>query len=71
MTNIEKFITKDNEVSISQCLICAYRLNGLTCAAFPDGIPQIILTNDFDHTEPFDGDNGIRFKMREGAEDIR
>ena len=34
---------------------------GLTCRAFPEGIPQRILLNDHDHRKPFKGDNGILF----------
>lgn len=46
-----------------QCSRCIHR-HGITqfCDAFPDGIPAIILRGDFDHTEPFPGDNGIRFE---------
>ena len=32
------------------------------CKAFPNHIPVAILTNEFDHTEPFPGDHGIRFE---------
>jgi hypothetical protein len=32
------------------------------CTAFPKGIPWQINSGDLDHTEPFDGDNGILFK---------
>jgi len=32
------------------------------CAAFSGWIPTPILLNEFDHTEPYPGDNGIRFE---------
>ena len=34
----------------------------MKCKAFPDGIPEKILTGEHDHTKPFKGDNGIRFE---------
>lgn len=36
--------------------------DGMTCDAFPDGIPGEILSGEFNHIEPYDGDNGIRFE---------
>lgn len=32
------------------------------CAAFPEGIPGEILTDEFDHRKPHPGDHGIRFE---------
>lgn len=32
------------------------------CAAFPDGIPLPIWKAENRHTEPYPGDNGIRFE---------
>tara|TARA_A100001201_G_scaffold70053_1_gene64546 strand:- start:107 stop:301 length:195 start_codon:yes stop_codon:yes gene_type:complete len=32
------------------------------CDAFPEGIPTKILKSEHMHTEPFRGDNGIRFE---------
>ena len=50
------------EVSV-QCLACS-NLNdiAITCKAFPKGIPEKILSGNYDHTKPFDGDNGIQFR---------
>jgi len=31
------------------------------CAAFPNGIPEEILDGEFDHTQPHEGDHGLRF----------
>lgn len=31
------------------------------CTAFPDGIPEEIYNNRYDHTQPYPGDAGIRF----------
>lgn len=35
-------------------------VEGFTCAAFPDGIPKEILTGEHDHSEPYQGDKGVR-----------
>lgn len=39
---------------------------GLTCAAFPEGIPQSVIIEGNDHREPIVGDHGIRFAPRPG-----
>lgn len=44
-----------------QCWMCTRNPNRDKCDAFPDGVPLIIQTNEFDHRRPFPGDNGIRF----------
>lgn len=48
-----------------QCIGCV-RYQGYgderpECEAFPGGIPDLIFTGEHDHTEPFPGDNGLRF----------
>ena len=59
----------------SQCAICTHLVrpgtgHGLTCAAFPDGIPDDLYYNRHEHQQPYPGDNGIRWqpKSREAAE---
>ncbi len=39
-----------------------------TCEAFPNGIPDSILDEGFDHRTPHNGDSGIRFEQREDIE---
>lgn len=34
----------------------------MTCTAFPEGIPEEIVFNDFDHAKPHDDDHGIQFE---------
>ena len=64
----------DLGMSISElCDGCNHLDYNLACAAFPDGIPQEILSGHFDHHNPWpDADNpkdhGIRFEpITEGA----
>lgn len=41
----------------SPCAICRNHIrNTLNCKAFPNGIPNEILINEFDHTQPFGGE---------------
>jgi 2'-5' RNA ligase len=37
------------------------------CAAFPDGIPDEIWTNQFDHRQSYDGDHGLQWESNQGA----
>jgi hypothetical protein len=39
-------------------------LSSFKCKAFPDGIPLEIIEGKLDHTQPYEGDRGIRFKKR-------
>ncbi len=40
------------------------------CRAFPDGVPEDIYPNGFDHRLPYPGDKGIRFELKEGSEEF-
>ena len=44
------------------CLGCVHRTAPGVCEAFPDGIPDDITLDGFDHRNPFPGDRGITFK---------
>jgi len=56
-------IVGDVSIEISkQCATCRHWLDGLTCEAFPEGIPDEIIFEGRDHTEPFKGDRGIRYE---------
>lgn len=51
------------------CQICRHHRPGrdtsLTCDAFPERIPQAILEWEADHRQPYEGDGGIRFELRD------
>ena len=52
---------------ISQCLSCKhFKPNGMEslCAAYPQGIPDVILFNEVDHREPWPDDQGLRWEPR-------
>lgn len=46
------------------CEFCRNRASDgtLRCRAFPDGIPEDIITQDADHRAPYTGDGGIMFE---------
>ena len=56
---------KDNDPVFERlgiCHTCKHRRsNGMSCNAFPEGIPIVILIGDFMHTAPYPGDNGIQY----------
>lgn len=64
---------------LSQCATCVHmrspfsvpraeRPAGPFCAAFPEGIPDRIYHNGGDHRQPVDGDHGVRWASKDGAE---
>jgi hypothetical protein len=50
---------------VSLCDCCKHYREGDTCAAFPEGIPWDMLYMYHDHREPYPGDQGIRFEVRD------
>jgi hypothetical protein len=52
----------DDTIVEAACIHCRYLITWGKCFAFPDGIPKEILDGENDHSEPFDGDNGLQFK---------
>jgi len=62
MSDKERLTWKSGDIKISQCAFCQRKQKAATCAAFPKGIPGLILLNQFDHRQPYEGDNNIRFE---------
>lgn len=58
-----------------QCVCCKHVIElsffgeRSTCRAFPGGIPKEIITGQFDHTQPYPGDHGIRFELKEATDE--
>jgi len=48
---------------LSDCQMCRHLATngGMTCAAFPDGIPWEITSGEFDHRQPHPRDHGVRY----------
>jgi hypothetical protein len=57
-----------SDIKHHQCIECVHRTRGTprTCSAFPGGIPDDIVIRNFDHRQPYPGDNGIRFEPLAG-----
>lgn len=51
------------------CMTCVHydRTKPVTCAAFPDRIPDVIWLEGDPHTKPVKGDHGIRFESKDDA----
>lgn len=63
MSTSEDKFHQPSELEAPQCHGCKHwNANTTTCAAYPEGIPLGILSNDLDHTEELDGDHGIQFE---------
>lgn len=50
-----------------QCLGCSHLHLAGGCDAFPEKIPEEIISGERDHREPYPGDNGIRFEALKRA----
>ena len=48
-----------------QCNRCINTTHFGNCKAYPVGIPKDIYYDDFEHTKPYPGDNGIQFEAFE------
>lgn len=54
------------QYSVPICWLCKHLHEGhpqpYTCPAFPERIPQRIISNQHDHRTPYPGDGGVRFE---------
>lgn len=62
---VSKKWDEDPLVNVCPCATCAHYIvddkNPLTCRAYPDEIPEVILRGEVDHKEPHPGDHGIQY----------
>jgi len=60
-------LSMENELAgFKGCLNCKHLFSDeISCKAFPNVIPSDILTNEFDHRVPWEGDNGILFEPKD------
>lgn len=50
------------------CLLCKHYRRALKCAAFPEEIPEDIISGLDDHKSERPGDHGIQFEPLPGSE---
>lgn len=51
----------------NQCISCKRYRGAGSCEAYPNGIPDKIMTGEADHTKPYKNDNGVRFEPIKGS----
>ena len=65
----DRFISDGSGMTVTQCLSCKHWVpKSWGCSAFMSSIPQAIRTNDYDHREEYDGDDGIRFEPKDDTD---
>ena len=52
-----------SSVPVPICYSCARKGEGMTCTAYPKGIPMVIQESVVDHRTPYEGDHGIVFEQ--------
>ena len=57
--------------SLPICSFCKHMVDNvqMKCKAYPELIPDRIYFDGYDHREPYEGDNGIRFVLVKDEED--
>ena len=55
-----------NNSPLSNCFRCKHlNENEVSCKAFPDVIPRVILLGQKKHNKPIEGDNGFQFEEKD------
>ena len=56
-------------IGFCKCYYCKYYIISDNippkCKAFPNGIPWEIFREEVDHTQPYEGDNGIQYEPKD------
>jgi hypothetical protein len=57
-----------SDIVAPMCMSCRHydrsdEAEEITCSAYPDGIPELILESEVDHRYPYRGDRGITFDL--------
>ena len=68
LSDHDKFLVRismNPGVVSSQCNYCRHYWGFGRCDAYPDNIPREIMGNQFEHTAPYKGDNGIWFEPKQ------
>lgn len=59
----KRFVWQIGDTGFADCITCKHKLSyGSFCLAFPDGIPDTILSGEIDHKKPYKGDHGIQYE---------
>ena len=62
----KKFVSRGNQFTAPVCGNCVYDYKDGTCKAFPDGIPDEILSGKNKHRKPLLGqDNNLTYEPKE------
>ncbi|MDR3368097.1 hypothetical protein [Rhodoferax sp.] len=65
--NVEKFTSSYGTSRDIQCKSCAHwsPAHATVCAAYPQGIPAVILFGEADHKKPLPNDHGIQWTAKQ------
>ena len=55
-------------IHVPQCIDCIHLVESsikeghLKCKAFPNGVPETIQTNEYNHRKAYNGDHGLQYE---------